>query len=234
MTGFTPSSVRSAAHKVADPGIEMRNTQPTLIVLGAGRGSRYLGGGHKLARPLRGASLFSLTLDGALGSGFPLRVVTTEPLLHLVLPKVARRDVVLVPEVGTDPRLGLGYSIAAGVRAALDAPGWLVWPADMPLVRPATIDLISRGLGAHPVTYPRYQGRRGHPVGFSGELVSELVGLSGDEGARRVVASYPAHGVDVDDAGVLQDFDTEEDFLRAERGVAAGLALGEASRDNVT
>jgi molybdenum cofactor cytidylyltransferase len=71
------------------------------------------------------------------------------------------------------------------------------------------------------VTYPQHEGRRGHPVGFSAELVSELVSLTGDEGARRVVARYPAQAVDVDDAGVLQDFDTEEDFRRWE---GAGLA----------
>jgi len=43
-------------------------------------------------------------------------------------------------------------------------------------------------------------------------LASELVRLTGDEGARRVVARYPGHAIDVEDAGVLQDFDTEDDF----------------------
>ena len=199
----------------------MNTTLPTLIILGAGRGSRFQGGGHKLERLLEGRSVFSLTLSRALATGLPLKVVTTDRLLSLVLPHVARRDLVLLPDAQTEPRLGMGYSIAAGVRASMDAPGWLVLPADMPMVRADTLHRIARELQRNTVTYPQHQGRRGHPVGFSAELVSELVSLTGDEGARRVVARYPAQAVDVDDPGVLQDFDTEDDFRRWEgTGVA--------------
>ena len=66
------------------------------------------------------------------------------------------------------------------------------------------------------MAYPQHQGRRGHPVGFAPELLRELVDLKGDEGARRVVARYPAHALDVEDSGVLMDLDTEEDFTRIE------------------
>jgi molybdenum cofactor cytidylyltransferase len=56
--------------------------------------------------------------------------------------------------------------------------------------------------------------RRGHPVGFATELYSELVTLSGDEGARRLVARYPAYGLEVEDSGVLVDVDTTADLER--------------------
>jgi molybdenum cofactor cytidylyltransferase len=36
--------------------------------------------------------------------------------------------------------------------------------------------------------------------------------LTGDEGARRLLARYPAFAVDVDDPGVLVDIDTEDDL----------------------
>jgi molybdenum cofactor cytidylyltransferase len=44
--------------------------------------------------------------------------------------------------------------------------------------------------------------------------------LTGDEGARRLVARYPAQGVDVDDPGVLIDVDTAHDLdqVRLRRG----------------
>jgi molybdenum cofactor cytidylyltransferase len=83
----------------------------------------------------------------------------------------------------------------------------------MPMVRPATLLAVAAALEQHPVAYAQYQGRRGHPVGFAAELYSELMMLSGDEGARRIVARYPAIGVDVDDPGVLLDLDTEADLL---------------------
>lgn len=189
---------------------------PTVIVLGAGRGSRFHGDGHKLSQPWGGGSVFSHTLGQALASGLPVKVVTTEPLLPLVTPHVAHQDVVVLPDAGSSNNLGMGYSIAAGVKAALNSPGWLILPADMPMVLPATIQTIAAQLRVHPVVFPQHQGRRGHPVGFSSELLGELIALQGDEGARRIVARYPAQAVDVDDPGVLMDFDTEADFVRTE------------------
>jgi molybdenum cofactor cytidylyltransferase len=200
----------------------MKAPQPTVIVLGAGRGSRFVGGGHKLARRLGEHTLLGRTLDQVLATGLPFKVVTTEPLLSIVLPQVARRDVLVLPDPASDHRLGMGYSIATGVRSSLDAAGWLVLPADMPLVESATLLRVAQALPRHTLVYPQYQGRRGHPVGFSAELASELVRLTGDEGARRVVARYPGHALDVDDPGVLQDFDTEDDFRQWD-GQHAGL-----------
>jgi molybdenum cofactor cytidylyltransferase len=61
-------------------------------------------------------------------------------------------------------------------------------------------------------------------VGFGAELYSELAKLSGDEGARRLVARYPAHAVEVDDPGVMFDVDTPDDLA------AARVARADASR----
>jgi molybdenum cofactor cytidylyltransferase len=108
----------------------------------------------------------------------------------------------------------MGHSIAAGVSAAGDAEGWLILPADMPLLRPATILAVAEGLEHYPVCYAQYRGIQGHPVGFGTELYSELVALSGDEGAKRIVARYAAQPIEVDDPGVHIDVDTVEDLAR--------------------
>lgn len=215
----------------------MKPRMPAVIVLGAGRGSRYLGGGHKLARPWSGVTVFEKTLSNALASGLRVAVVTTEPLVHLAAPHIARRDIVILPDAASGDRLGMGYSIAAGVTSSLDAPGWLILPADMPLVRAETLRRVAECLGEQPVVYPQHLGRRGHPVGFSAELISELTQLQGDEGARRLVARYPSRAVDVDDPGVLVDFDTEDDFRRVEgllpKGSTAPSAGAVAGGNNV-
>src|SRR4029079_9077673 len=144
----------------------------------------------------------------------PVVVVTTARFADLARRGVAARDVVLLPEVDADPGLGMGHSIAAGVAARPEAGGWLVVPGDMPLIQPQTIAPVGRELAHHAVLYAQHKGRRGHPVGFATELYSELATLTGDEGARRLVARYPAVGVEVDDAGVLVDVDTEADLER--------------------
>jgi molybdenum cofactor cytidylyltransferase len=192
-------------------------SRPTVVVLAAGKGSRFQGPAHKLEQSLGTFSVLGSTLRNAIASHLPVLVVTTEALAAEASSFVASRDIVVLPQATAE--LGMGHSIAAGVAARSDAPGWLLLPGDMPLVRPATFLAVAGALRHHAVAYPQHHGRRGHPVGFSAELYSELMMLSGDEGARRIVARYPAIGVDVEDPGVLLDVDTEADLavLRALR-----------------
>ncbi len=186
-------------------------SRPTVVVLAAGKGSRFKGSAHKLEQSLGDLSVLGSTLRNAIQSHLPVVVVTTQGLAAEASRIVAARDVVIVPQALA--ALGMGHSIAAGIAARADAPGWLLLPGDMPMVKPATLLAVAAALEHHPVAYAQYHGRRGHPVGFAAELYSELMMLSGDEGARRIVARYPAIGVDVEDPGVLIDLDTEADLL---------------------
>lgn len=202
----------------------MMKRRPTVVVLAAGRGTRFRGKGHKLEQSLGDAagtlgldSLLAHTLRHVIETHLPLVVVTTPALAPAVHRLVAARDVVVLPDRGGDGRalpIGMGHSIAAGVSAAGDAEGWLILPADMPLVQPATLLAVADGLEHYPVCYAQYRGIQGHPVGFGTELYSELVALQGDEGARRIVARYAAHPIAVDDPGVHIDVDTTEDLAR--------------------
>jgi molybdenum cofactor cytidylyltransferase len=197
-------------------------SQPVIVVLAAGRGSRFAGPLHKLVQPLGGVSVLGQTLGHAIETRLPVVVVTTEPLAAEASHWVARRDIVVVPAVGSPGagRLGMGYSIAAGVAGRPQAGGWLVLPGDMPLVKPATLLQVAAGLGQHAVVFAQYHGRRGHPVAFGAELFSDLVQLSGDEGARRLMARYPSFGIEVDDPGVLVDVDTEADLVALQAAAA--------------
>ena len=199
-------------------------SRPAVIVLAAGRGSRFLGPDHKLAQTLGASTVMGTTLQHALASHLQVVVVTTAALADMARRHVAARDVLVLPEVGSPggaATLGMGHSLSIGVQARPQASGWLILPADMPLVRPATLQAVARQLDQHPVAYAQFKGRRGHPVGFSAELYSELVALDGDEGARRLIARYPAFGLEVSDPGVLVDVDTLEDLDRVRLEVQA-------------
>ena len=190
------------------------NKPPTVIVLAAGRGSRFKAPDHKLLQAFGSSTVLGTALEHAIETGLPLRVVTTAAVSAEARRHVAQRDIVELPAVTgrSGEPLGMGYSIASGVAASADAGGWLILPGDMPSVRPASLLAVAAELPQHAVVYAQHIGRRGHPVGFSSELYSELVLLSGDEGARRLVARYPSFGVEVDDPGVLIDIDTLDDL----------------------
>jgi molybdenum cofactor cytidylyltransferase len=184
----------------------MELRRPTVIVLASGRGERFLASGgtaHKLSALLGGRPVLEHTLAAVRDSGLPW---------HL--------------EDAGHP--GMGDSIAAAVRATADAAGWLILPADLPLVQPATLRRIAEALlPSSPQTslqwqavQPVHAGARGHPVGFAASNGAALMALAGPLGAASVLRGLRATNavveVEVDDPGVVTDIDTLADLARAE------------------
>ena len=166
---------------------------PAVVVLASGRGERFVGSGgrgSKLLALLAGKPVLQWTLDAVRASGLPW---------HL-------------EDAGHE---GMGDSIAAGVRATRGAAGWLILPGDLPLIQPATLRLVAIGLAFHEVVLPRYQGERGHPVGFSASCGPALMALRGDKGAAGLLRERAVHALVLGDAGCVTDIDTVDDLERA-------------------
>jgi len=180
---------------------------PTVIILAAGRSARFRaasGGQDKLHAPLGRGSVREHTLAAVQASGLPWHVVEPAHTAHMDQP-------------------GMGDSIATGVRACAQAVGWLILPADLPLVQPATLRAVAQALANHVVVQPVYQGQRGHPVGFAAPCGPALMALSGDQGARAVLQTYTPFALPVDDAGCVHDVDTPEALEAARRLLAQSL-----------
>ena len=115
---------------------------------------------------------------------------------------------------------GMGTSLAAGVAATAEATGWVVGLADMPWVPRAAIAGVRDALTAGAVLAAACRAdRRGHPVGFAAPYRAELLGLTGDVGARLLRRRDAEHvvGVAIDDTGIFADVDTPQDlFSRSE------------------
>ncbi len=110
---------------------------------------------------------------------------------------------------------GMGRSLAHGVAARRDAGGWVIALADMPALRPATIAAVAHALeGGAALAAPFFRGRRGHPVGLAGRFRDDLLRLTGDAGARDLVAAHAGElqRIDGDDGGVLLDIDRRDDL----------------------
>ncbi len=111
--------------------------------------------------------------------------------------------------------VGMGHSLACGVRASTGAAGWVVALADMPFVRPETVVAVARALvSGAAIARPTYRGQPGHPVGFAARFGPELAALRGDRGARLLVE---AHRADVTaiasaDPGCARDLDRPDDL----------------------
>jgi molybdenum cofactor cytidylyltransferase len=65
------------------------------------------------------------------------------------------------------------------------------------------------------IAVARYADGRGHPVLFAAALFAELRAVSGDRGAREVIARDPGRVVEVEVAGPMPpDVDTPADYER--------------------
>jgi molybdenum cofactor cytidylyltransferase len=111
---------------------------------------------------------------------------------------------------------GMGASLACAARAAGPADGYLVALADMPFIRRSSIAAVRDALaGGATLVAPYFRSRRGHPVGIAGRFQSQLVALSGDAGAKELLAAHAAELVKIPlgDPGVIRDIDRPEDLL---------------------
>jgi molybdenum cofactor cytidylyltransferase len=114
---------------------------------------------------------------------------------------------------------GMAHSLADGVRALGDWTYVFVGLGDMPFVEVTTLRALRERMqtlcaGARPaIVQPTFEGRPGHPVGFSACFIEDIMALTGDRGARPLLERnrQHLHAVPVDDPGVLADVDTPRD-----------------------
>jgi molybdenum cofactor cytidylyltransferase len=84
------------------------------------------------------------------------------------------------------------------------------------MIDPQTIDVLVARLGPGRIVVPVHDGRRGHPVIFAAELFDEILALPSDQGLNTIVRRQPERVIEVfvENAGVLRDIDTPEQFAR--------------------
>ena len=137
-------------------------------------------------------------------------------------PDLRREIAAAVPPVcyveNPSPELGQLSSVLAGVAfaEAQEAAGILVLPVDMPLIRPETVRaaLGAFAAGDEPVLRATYQGGHGHPVIFGAAVFPALRRADPKAGARAVLHEDPSRvrNFEVDDPGVVRDFDWPTDY----------------------
>jgi molybdenum cofactor cytidylyltransferase len=117
--------------------------------------------------------------------------------------------------VNPDFQVGQITSMQCGLRAVPpDARGVLFTLVDHPNPGDATIRALVAADA--PIVIPRYQGRRGHPIWFSRDLVPEFLALPAASSARTVLERYSGdiRYLDGDDPGILDDVDDPEAYRR--------------------
>lgn len=139
-----------------------------------------------------------------------------------------RRDIVLASgasPVDVAENTGIGASIAAVAGAAdrAGASALMIVLADMPELEAGDLGALLAAAAAAPSAVVRAgaaDGRPGHPVVFPRRCFDALRRLSGDTGARAVIAAGPVRIVPLAGTRALTDLDTPEDWHAWRTGAA--------------
>lgn len=173
----------------------------------------------------KGKFLFEHVLDAALNSELGCVVLVLGYRYKAVLDAVAEktRHPRLLIAINGRYRSGLSSSIKAGLRIVQkEFPSVMFLLGDQPMVNAEYINLLLNRFWASEksICAPVFQGMRGNPVILSNRWYDRLTALTGDIGARDIIASNYQELLEVyiDNQLLFIDIDTISDLSALEKG----------------
>jgi molybdenum cofactor cytidylyltransferase len=185
------------------------------IVLAAGRSSR-MAPRNKLLESIGGEPMVRRVVANALASGARPVLVVTGHEAAAVTTALRGLDVTLVANPAYAE--GLSTSLRAGLSALpAGIDGALICLGDMPEVGgPVLCALMAAFTGTSAICVPVHHGRRGNPVLWGSRYFAEMMGLTGDAGAKSLMERHAEHLIEVEAAtdSIFADVDAPEDLAR--------------------
>ncbi len=120
--------------------------------------------------------------------------------------------------INPNPEHGMLSSFRCGLRTLdLLNTNVMLCLTDHPAVKAETYKSLIENAKKNKIIIPKYNDRRGHPVIFGADFISELLENDCPEGARSIVRAHSesVKEIYVDDSGILLDIDTPEDAEKA-------------------
>ncbi len=185
------------------------------LVLAAGRSSR-MAPRNKLLELIGDKAIVARVVETACAAGvYPLVVVT-----GFEAERVADTVRDMKVEIAHNPHFGEGMStsLQAGLRALpADTDGALILLGDMPWVERRDLETLIATFAnsdARAICVPVRRGKAGNPVLWGAGYFSEMMRLTGDKGAKQLLARHREKVIEVPASsdGIFSDIDTPSDL----------------------
>lgn len=189
------------------------------IILAAGASTRF-GRPKQLVR-LKGRCLIEWVLDAALISKLS-RIILVLGYAHQKVQRALGEKLLhskLQVEVNPHHKKGQSCSLQLGLSRVRDAfPAVMFLLADQPLVDAATLNTLLDNFWSadKDICIPTFAGKKGNPCIFKNKFYQQIMNISGDIGARRIIKANPESVLEVDikNPHFFLDVDTPEDLER--------------------
>ena len=182
-------------------------TNLSAIILAAGSSKRF--GKQKLCEKLpSGNTVLGETISQVERAVSKVRIITNANIYASINDENGRLKV--CPEAN----LGMGLTLAYGIKLVQSTNACLICLADMPFVKTTTYQTLAKSLTASNIVVPVFDGKQGNPVGFGKRYFKNLLMLNGDSGGRSLLQTHAdaIQRIEVDDPAILYDIDTPEDL----------------------
>jgi molybdenum cofactor cytidylyltransferase len=188
------------------------------LVLAGGLSSR-MAPRNKLLENVGGETMVRRVAAVALAGGAePVVVVTGHEAASVA---AALRGLAVTIVANPEYADGLSTSLRAGLRALpAGIDGALILLGDMPGVETSVLTALAAAFtGPAAICVPVRHGRRGNPVLWGSAYFAEMMQLTGDGGAKPLMALHREHLVEVAVATdcIFEDVDAPEDLARLKR-----------------
>ena len=201
--------------KVAAEAAKAAKQAPRIagLVLAAGQ-SRRMGTLNKLLIAIDGKPMVRRAAEAVAASQASPVVVVTGHEGERVEAALAGIKAQLVRN--PDYAQGLSTSLKRGLAALPpDADGAVICLGDMPMVSETVIDRLIAGFNpveGRAICIPTWRGKRGNPVLLGRQFFPALAAVSGDLGARDLIAAHPEQvaEIEMESDAVLTDIDTPQ------------------------
>lgn len=184
-------------------------------VLASGLGTRF--GGDKIFALIGKKQVVCYAIDD-------IRAAGVEDIMLVVRPDTATERLMCSGAVRIVRNAGYREGMAASIRAAAshagkDCDGLLVVNGDMPFFgRAGYREMVTIFMNnTERIVAATVSGIRRNPAIFPAAMMNDLLGLEGEDGGRKLLASYPGRIVEyaVSSGTAVMDIDTTSDLERA-------------------
>ncbi len=185
------------------------------IILAAGESKRM--GRPKQLLVFQGRTLIERAADTVVASKVHETIVVLGHQAEAVKAVLKDKPVRII--LNPDYRQGMSTSLKAGLsQVAPDARAVLIMLGDQPGLTPETINQLIEAFeeGKGGIIVPVYNGRRGNPVLLDLKYIAEIMALTGDVGARQILAAHTedVYEIQSDSESISIDIDTEQDYKK--------------------
>lgn len=206
-------------------GTDLKSTPRVVYAIIPAAGLSRRMGQPKLLLPLCGKTVIARLLETLDHPGIACRAVVLRGDDEELRREVANAGAWAIQPEEDPPEMRESVEIALAAIAQRFSPrpqdGWLLVPADHPVLSKAVIDrlIATWQTASSEILVPSWKGRRGHPTIFTWGLAKEVPKIPADQGLNRLVRSSETtcQELAIEDPAIFTDLDTPADYDALQR-----------------